>query len=937
LPEPIEDQESVFQAILESTPTQLAYLDWQLNIVWVNDAYARGSGYAREELIGRNHFELFPNADNQATFEKVRDTGEPITVHARPFRYAMQPERGVTYWDWTLAPIKEVNGDVTGLVLSLQDVTEQVQAQKQNELHVASLDAMVAQLDTTIAAIADAVVIYDATGQILRMNRSAERILGYSPADSKQPFVERVVLIKVTGIDGQPFASVEDMPAGRALRGETVRNVTMALRNTQTNQPFWISASAAPIWAPDGSLLGAVASFSDVTELHQARNRLEQLVDERTAELAAAVEALRASEERFRHAFEYAAFGMALVDIDGQFLEVNPSLCAMFGYAAPELLERTFQDLTHPDDVTVGVELFRDLVAGKKAYGWLQKRYIHKDGQTIWTLLSTSVVRDIQGAPAFLVSQIQDITDRKAAEEELKQTESRFRSLFDNSPLGVAVSRQGITLDANPVYARMFGYDEASELVGTSLLDQIAPQHRPEIIERVQKRERGDVVPSTYEVLGQKRDGSLFPFQIYTARIPLPDGEATVGFFLDVSERKRAEQLVQQHIMRLETLRKIDRAVLTIQPPAEIAAAVLHHLRELLTQCSGVNLVLFDLENQRGTVLAVDAGRQTEFGPGKHLPLDLAGDLQSLRQDQVYMIDDAQAIPQPSPALRTVLASGLRSYMCVPLIVQDDLVGSLNLRSDLARAFAPEDVEIAREVARPLAIAIQQARLSEELRESNERLQALSRRLVEAQEKERRRLARELHDEIGQAMTAVKISLQTAQRRANAGIRGPELEQSIAIVDRALQQVRDVSLDLRPSLLDDLGLVATLRWYLDRHTQSEGSRASLHVNPPELRLPSELEVVFFRVVQEALTNVTRHARAQTVQVKLQLHEEAVELTVRDDGAGFDLQDALESARAGTSMGLLGMQERVLLAGGEIDIVSSPGHGTEIRVHFAVTQ
>jgi signal transduction histidine kinase len=300
-------------------------------------------------------------------------------------------------------------------------------------------------------------------------------------------------------------------------------------------------------------------------------------------------------------------------------------------------------------------------------------------------------------------------------------------------------------------------------------------------------------------------------------------------------------------------------------------------------------------------------------------------------------VDDVQTIPQPSPTLRAMIAGGLRSYMCVPLIVEGNLVGSLNLRSDLPRAFTREDVEIAREVAGPLAIVIQQARLSEELRDSNERLRLLSRRLVDAQEKERRRLARELHDEIGQAMTAIKISLQTAQRRAQNGVTEPQLEESIAIVDRALRQVRDVSLDLRPSLLDDLGLVATLRWYLDRHTQSGGCKASLQVSPLDLRLPSELEIVFFRVVQEALTNVTRHARAQNVHVNLLLHEEAVELTVRDDGVGFDVQDALESAMAGTSMGLLGMQERVRLAGGEIDIISTPERGTEIRAKFAVTQ
>jgi PAS domain S-box-containing protein len=129
----------------------------------------------------------------------------------------------------------------------------------------------------------------------------------------------------------------------------------------------------------------------------------------------------RTIEETFRHAFEYAAFGMALVGIDGCFLQVNPSACDMFGYTAEELITKAFQELTYPDDLQVGIELFQDLLAGRRDYGWLEKRYVRKDGKVIWTRLSTSAVRDPQGKPLFLVSQIQDITEQVQAQQMLEE------------------------------------------------------------------------------------------------------------------------------------------------------------------------------------------------------------------------------------------------------------------------------------------------------------------------------------------------------------------------------------------------------------------------------------------------------------------------------------------------------------------------------------
>ncbi|OUL25211.1 hypothetical protein BV378_16765 [Nostoc sp. RF31YmG] len=218
-----------------------------------------------------------------------------------------------------------------------------------------------------------------------------------------------------------------------------------------------------------------------------------------------------------------------------------------------------------------------------------------------------------------------------------------------------------------------------------------------------------------------------------------------------------------------------------------------------------------------------------------------------------------------------------------------------------------------------------------------ERLQTLSSKLIEAQEVERRRLAHELHDEIGQALTAVKINLQTLQHSSNVNKTELPLQESIDIVEVSLQQVRSLSLDLRPSLLDDLGLVVALRWYIDRQTQRAGIIGEFVSKPLKTKLSPNLETTCFRIVQEALTNIVRHAKAQRVTVELWQQETQLHLIIRDDGIGFDVYAAREKATKGGSLGLLGMEERVLLIGGQIEMKSVHQHGTEIHAILPLSE
>jgi signal transduction histidine kinase len=210
-------------------------------------------------------------------------------------------------------------------------------------------------------------------------------------------------------------------------------------------------------------------------------------------------------------------------------------------------------------------------------------------------------------------------------------------------------------------------------------------------------------------------------------------------------------------------------------------------------------------------------------------------------------------------------------------------------------------------------------------------LQTFSRRLFEVQEEERRHLARELHDEIGQTLTAAKLNVQAAI--ANGGENLARLQDTIAMLDRLLGQVRKISLDLRPSMLDDLGLVPALRSLLDQ----QGRRASIEVRFSAENMPKdldpEIQTSCFRIAQEAITNAVRHAEATQIDVALRCERQNLRLLIRDDGIGFDV----ESTQGGTTgLGLIGIKERATLLDGRSEIISAPDKGTMIEVSLPLT-
>ncbi|MGE5437630.1 MAG: ATP-binding protein, partial [Syntrophothermus sp.] len=246
-------------------------------------------------------------------------------------------------------------------------------------------------------------------------------------------------------------------------------------------------------------------------------------------------------------------------------------------------------------------------------------------------------------------------------------------------------------------------------------------------------------------------------------------------------------------------------------------------------------------------------------------------------------------------------------------------------------------VLIFRDISEQRKAELEKEKLFNRVRDTQERLRALSRRLMEVQEREARNLARELHDEIGQVLTAIKINLQTIFRYPHTQEVDYHVKESVELVDTVLKQIRNISLDLRPSMLDDLGLVPAIRWYVDKQSQRSGIESKINNHDFSKRLNNNIEITCFRIVQEAFTNVIKHSGASSILIDLWEEDEKLHLAIQDDGKGFNVYGALKKALRGESIGILGMQERIELIGGELKIDSTEGTGTKITATFPLKE
>lgn len=917
-------------------------LDIEGTILLANQVFARLMGSPLESLIGKRLWDLFPPHAaefRKAVFDEVIRTGQIIQVEDQTSNASDE----VKYYDSIVYPVRDIDGRVIRVAILSHDISPLKRAQ-------AELRGSRQQLQIILDGISDVILAFDAQGQLVYGNPAGIASTQLAPERPLKNLQEFTQTWQVRDEAGRLIPDDERLTA-QGLRGIVTPPTVLHYRHKITGAERWVTGRVTPVWDANGKLELIIYISHDISDLILAER------------------ALRMSEARYRALFERSPLGIVLTDMETRLIECNAAMLAAGDYLPSDVPPGTITQkfFSTPEETA-------EILSRLESQGYLHQqeaRLVRKDG-TLYEALITVTPIEIQEQRYFQVI-VENISELKRTQRALQrmrdelevlvqertvelertvkllQAEINTRRLaefalqderdFVNSLIQTAqvimlvLDPEGHILQINPYLEEITGFTQ-EELLGKDWFSTLLPPRVAEQVQAVFQRALGDKPTRGYINPILTRDGQERMIEWFDRTLKNSRGEliGLLAIGQDVTERLEGQREIERNAQRAAALARLAERISAERELPGVLNIVLDEISSTLAYPANM---VFLVENENELVeYAARVDRATPPSAPSRVRIPLAQYLQVVELlGQPTIIPDIQELPG-IPYVQMLQEANVRTIIFTNLTQEEELSGVLAIASlDDIRLPTKEEIDLLLAMTNQAANGIARARLFAELTAAHHELRLLSEQLMKYQEEERKKLASELHDEIGQQLSFLNSRLaQVAQLLPREATQPrtmrEELHQTQILVQGLINQVREISFRLRPSLLDDLGLLPALLAFFERYTRSSEIQVNLRHSGMERRFSPQVETAVFRIVQEALTNVMRHAGVTQVSVRLWADQNTLLVQVEDQGAGFDPRIA---ANRQVTLGLAGMKERALACHGQLEVDSAPGRGTCLTV------
>jgi PAS domain S-box-containing protein len=944
--EALRESEERYRALVNQATAGIVRKDPNGKILFVNLAFCEMLGYAANELLDKSMWQFTHDDDvseNRRLYNRLIVDGTAFELEKRLLR-----RDGSILWAVvSVSPVMDSSGKPQSAVSVYADITDRKQAEM-------DLNESRERFRNLFNLVPVAVYSCNADGLIQEYNRSAIELWGREPLRN-DPSERYCGSFKIFFPDGR-FMPHKSCPMARMLRGETLdpNELEILVERTDGSRRNVI-AHPLPLRDERGKIVGAINCLYDITDRQQAESRLALLaeVSELTRKFEDPVELMSAVADAVGRHFQVRRCLFNEIDLDEDLeiihhdyhdgIESVVGVHKLSDYSSTTTAEirngRTIVNHDSKTDPRTAGDYVRSYLAtGERAYVAVPLMRDDHWAATMW--ISDDAPRQWRPAEVSLLEAVAERTwtaaEKLRIHAELRDSEESLRVTFNTTAVGFATLTPDLRfVEVNDAYCAITGYPR--EML--TQMDSYALTHAvysEEKRKQVANLVAGEIPSFTLEKIYIRRDGTEIWVQNNVSLVRDADGKPLHIIYIcqDITERKQAEEALQQLNMELEQR--------VLMRTAELSATNVHLLEEIeeramieeaLRESDATTRLILDtspdaivIANRDGRIMRVNAQIVNLFG---YRPEEVLGKpIESLIPERFHLRHLQHRAYYNERPHRRPMGMGLELFgqrkdgTEFPVDVTLTPIQNQNI--------ADWDTMVT------IRDSMERKRMEADLRESHKRLQVLSQRLVEVQEDERRAIARELHDRVGQSLAALSLNLTIVSNELSSLVdeqANLRLLDSRQLVTEVIALVRDVMADLRPAVLDDYGLEAALHTTLEKFRERFGMDIRFERNKSLIpRLNPSIEMTLLRIAQEAIANAGRHAKADQVNLSLQLEQNRIRLTVQDNGTGIQ---SLEQVQRLGSHGLTIMRERAEAVGGIFQVSSTPGEGTKIEVGIPV--